>query len=71
LVIQFISMNQEKKENTEGKKESWIEKTEAFIDNAAEKIHQSDLYHKADKSVEDATKKIFRKAGRWWGKLKG
>jgi hypothetical protein len=62
-------MNQEKEESTEGKKEGWIEKTEAFIDDAAEKIHQSDLYRKADQSVEDATKKIFRKAGKWWGKF--
>lgn len=69
MVNIYNRMNQEKKENTEIKKESWVEKTEAFIDDAAEKIHQSDLYRKADKSVEDATKKIFRKAGRWWGKL--
>jgi hypothetical protein len=69
LVINYAKYEPGKKESTEVKKESWVEKTEAFIDDAAEKLHQSDLYRKADKSVEDATKKIFRKAGKWWGKL--
>ena len=69
MVNIYNRMNQEKKGNTEIKKESWVEKTEAFIDDAAEKLHQSDLYRKADISVEESTKKIFRKAGRWWGKL--
>jgi hypothetical protein len=53
-----------KSDNTPG----WIERTEAFIDEAADKIHQSDTYRKAGKSVESATKKIFRQAGKWWGK---
>ena len=46
----------------------WINKAEEFIDDAAEKIHNSETYRKADKSVEKATKKLFRKAGRLWGK---
>jgi len=58
-----------KKEDTQKKNESWINKTEAFIDEAAEKIHKSDTYRKADESLEQVTKKLFRKAGRWWGKL--
>ncbi len=51
-------------ENTsdEKKDQNWIEKTEAKIDETAEKIHKSEAYHKADK-------KLFRKAGRLWGKL--
>lgn len=57
-----------KKENIRDTKEGWIEKTEKFIDEASEKIHKSETYRKADKSVEKATKKIFRQAGRWWGK---
>jgi HEPN domain-containing protein len=63
-------MDQEnnKKENIRDTKEGWIEKTEKFIDAASEKIHKSETYRKADQSVEKATKKIFRKSGRWWGK---
>ena len=49
--------------------ETWIDKAEAKIDEAAEKIHQSEAYRKADQKLEDVTKKLFRKAGRWWGKL--
>ena len=59
---------EKKKENSQDKAETWIDKTEAFIDDAAEKIHKSDTYRKADKSVEKVTKNIFRKAGRLWGK---
>ncbi len=51
------------------KPETWIDKAEAKIDEAAEKIHQSEAYRKADQKLEDVTKKLFRKAGRWWGKL--
>lgn len=46
----------------------WINKAEEYIDETAEKIHQSDAYRKADESVEKATKKIFRQAGKLWGK---
>ncbi|MDX8337873.1 hypothetical protein SLH46_01680 [Draconibacterium sp. IB214405] len=48
----------------------WIDRAEAKIDEAAEKIHQSETYRKADEKLEDVTKKLFRKAGRLWGKLK-
>ena len=57
-----------KKETVQDKAEKWLDKAEAFIDETSEKIHESDTYKKADKSVEEATKKLFRKAGRWWGK---
>lgn len=46
----------------------WINKAEEFIDDAADKIHQSDAYRKAGKSMESVTKKVFRQAGKWWGK---
>ncbi len=60
--------SEKKKENTPKKTESWIEKTEEFIEDAAEKIHNSDAYKKADQSVEKVTKKLFRQAGKLWGK---
>ncbi len=47
---------------------NWMDKAEDFIDETAEKIHQSETYRKVDKSLEKATKSLFRKAGRWWGK---
>ena len=59
---------EKKKENIQDKAETWIDKTEAFIDDAAEKIHKSDGYKKADQTVEKATKSIFRTAGKLWGK---
>ncbi len=69
-------MEEEKKKPTENKSqppkekpETWIDKAEAKIDETAEKIHQSEAYRKADEKLEDVTKKLFRKAGRWWGKL--
>ena len=60
---------EKKPENSSEKEKSWIDKTEAFIDDAADKIHKSETYKKADKSLEKATKSIFRKAGKLWGKL--
>lgn len=58
-------------ENTSKNKkdETWIDKAETKIDETVEKIHQSEAYRKADKKLEDTTKKLFRKAGRLWGKL--
>ncbi len=50
------------------KEGNWIDKAEAKIDEAAEKAHQSETYRKLDKKLEETTKKLFRKAGRWWGK---
>lgn len=55
-------------ESKEEKTKSWIEKTEEAIDNAAEKMHKSETYRKVDESMEKATKKIFRSAGKWWAK---
>ena len=50
------------------KPKSWVEKTEEMIDEAAEKIHKSETYKKVDRSMENATKKLFRSAGKLWGK---
>jgi len=46
-----------------------IEKAEDFMDEAAEKVYNSEPYKKAGKSMEKATLSLFRKAGKWWGKL--
>ncbi len=59
---------EKKKENIQDKAEQWIDKAEEFMDDASKKIHQSDAYKKTGQSIEKATIKIFRKAGRWWGK---
>jgi len=57
-----------KKENIHDKAGKWIDRAEEFIDETSDKIYKSDTYRKADQSMEKATKKIFRKAGRLWGK---
>ena len=65
-------MEQDKNKQPEKKKDKtdeWIDKAEEFIDDTAEKIHKSDAYKKTGKSVEKATKNVFRKAGRLWGKI--
>jgi len=59
-----------KPENIKDKVDQWIDKAEEFMDDASEKIHKSETYRKADQSVEKTAKKIFRQAGKWWGKLK-
>jgi hypothetical protein len=59
---------EKKKENIQDKAGKWIDKAEEFIDDTADKIHESETYRKVDKSMENATKKIFRKAGKLWGK---
>jgi hypothetical protein len=59
---------EKKKENTKDKTKNWIDKAEEYIDETSEKIHKSDTYRKVDQSMEKATKSIFRKAGKLWGK---
>ncbi len=59
---------EKKKEHIRDKADQWIEKAEDFMDETSEKIHESDAYKKADKSMEKVTKNIFRKAGKLWGK---
>ncbi|MFW5774057.1 MAG: hypothetical protein ACOCWD_05170 [Tangfeifania sp.] len=59
---------EKKKETIEEKTDRWIEKANDYIDDAAEKIHKSKAYKKTDGTMEKATKSIFRKAGKLWGK---
>ncbi len=64
------NMEGEKKKTTvDGIADKMIEKAEDFMDEAAEKVYNSEPYQKAGKSMEKATLSIFRKAGKWWGKL--
>ena len=46
-----------------------IDKAEDFMDETTQKIIASEPYKKAGNTMEKATLSIFRKAGRWWGKL--
>ena len=59
---------EKKKGFVDGLTDKLIDKAEDFIDETAEKIHKSETYRKAGKSMEKATLDIFRKAGKWWGK---
>jgi len=63
------SEGEKKKGFVDGLTDKLIDKAENFIDETAEKIHKSETYRKAGKSMEKATLDIFRKAGKWWGKL--
>ena len=60
---------EKKKGTVNGITDKLIEKAEDFIDETADKIHKSETYKKAGKSMEKATLSIFRKAGKYWGKL--
>ncbi|NQU87464.1 MAG: hypothetical protein HQ541_17050, partial [Mariniphaga sp.] len=40
-------------ENIQDKEKNWIDKAEEFIDETADKIHESKTYQKADKSLEE------------------
>jgi hypothetical protein len=61
---------EEKKKNTvDGFNDKLIDKAEELIDETTDKIYNSETYQKAGKSMEKATLSLFRKAGRWWGKL--
>ncbi|MGQ7867809.1 hypothetical protein [Sunxiuqinia sp. sy24] len=59
---------EKKKETIQDKADQWIDKTEEFIADAADKIHESETYRKADQSIEKVTQKVFHKAGKWWAK---
>ncbi len=63
-------IEEERKKGTfDGFADKMIEKAEDFMDEAAEKVYNSETYKKAGNSMEKATLSIFRKAGKWWGKL--
>ena len=64
------NMEEKKKVGTvDGIADKLIEKAEDFIDETADKIYNSETYKKAGDTMEKATLSIFRKAGKWWGKL--
>lgn len=60
---------EKKKGFVDGITDKLIDKAEGFIDETADKIHKSETYRKAGKSMEKATLSFFRKAGKYWGKL--
>lgn len=60
---------EKKKVTVDGIADKLIEKAEDFMDEAADKIYKSKPYRKAGNSMEKATLSLFRKAGRWWGKI--
>ena len=62
--------NEEKKKGfVDGITDKLIDKAEELIDETTDKIYKSEPYQKAGKSMEKATLSLFRKAGKWWGKL--
>jgi len=60
---------QKEKEVADGFTDKLIDKAENFIDETTAKIYNSESYKKAGKSMEKTTLSLFRKAGKWWGKL--
>ena len=69
-------MTPDKNNETEKKKgkvdeftDKMIDKAEELIDETADKIYNSETYKKAGNSMEKTTLSLFRKAGKWWGKL--
>ena len=64
------NMEEEKKNDPAvGITDKMINKAEEFIDETTDKIYNSETYKKAGDTMEKATLSLFRKAGRWWGKL--
>jgi hypothetical protein len=64
------NMEGEKKKNfVDGITDKLIDKAEELIDKTTDKIYNSEPYQKAGKSMEKTTLSLFRKAGKWWGKL--
>jgi hypothetical protein len=66
-----VKNNEEEKKKgfVDGITDKLIDKAEELIDETTDKIYKSEPYQKAGKSMEKATLSLFRKAGRWWGKL--
>ena len=60
---------EKKKGLVDGITDKLIDKAEELIDETTDKIYKSEPYQKAGKSMEKATLSLFRKAGKWWGKL--
>ena len=57
------------KEQVQEKAKGMINKMEEKIDESTDKIYHSETWEKAVEKTEKATLSLFRKAGRWWGKL--
>jgi hypothetical protein len=66
-----VKNNEEEKKKgfVDGITDKLIDKAEELIDETTDKIYKSEPYQKAGKSMEKATLSLFRKAGKWWGKL--
>jgi hypothetical protein len=60
---------EKKKGFVDGVTDKLIDKAEELIDETTHKIYKSEPYKKAGESMEKATLSLFRKAGKWWGKL--
>jgi hypothetical protein len=60
---------EKKKGKVDGITDKLIDKAEELIDETTDKIYKSEPYKKAGKSMEKVTLSLFRKAGKWWGKL--
>jgi hypothetical protein len=60
---------EKKKHTVDDFADKMIDKAEDFIDETTQKIITSEPYKKAGNTMEKATLSLFRKAGRWWGKL--
>lgn len=60
---------EKKKGFVDGVTDKLIDKAEELIDKTTDKIYKSEPYQKAGKSMEKTTLSLFRKAGKWWGKL--
>jgi len=60
---------EKKNGSVDGIADKLIEKAEDFMDEAAAKISRSETYRKLGDTMEKTTLNIFRKAGKFWGKL--
>jgi hypothetical protein len=69
MVPEENNESEKKKGFVDGITDKLIDKAEELIDETTDKIYNSEPYKKAGESMEKATLSLFRKAGKWWGKL--
>lgn len=69
MVPEKNSKSKRIKEHLQAKTDELLDKLEDKIDETTDKMYQSETYKKASQTTEKATLSLFRKAGRWWGKL--
>jgi len=69
--MELVKNNEEEKKKgfVDGITDKLIDKTEELIDETTDKIYKSETYKKAGSTMDKATISLFRKAGKWWGKL--